>query len=317
LKWGDNVNVIDWLLSGDASIARLTKKYLLDEDDPYTNEGWINQYLSFYDCDHKQWAVDLNPTEGPFGHGIYSPKWISTFYTLRELTILEINPKDPIYQEGMNTLIHYFWNPNIYKVKDICIVGMLLSMVIYADFDQHYIDEMVAYLFDNQVFDGGFNCESRSREVKSSSIHTTLSVLEGIHSLIYSRYSFDQKKIFTLKNEAEEFLLRKHLMRRETNHEIIKSYIVNFYYPTRWKYDVLKALLYFAHSNHKYDSRLEEAMLLLKKKISKGKLPKGPFHTGLVYFPLDSENVSRMNTLRGLIVLKKYDHRFYQELILG
>lgn len=308
--------VIDWLLSGDTSIARLTKKYLLDEIAPYTNDGWIQQYLSFYNHERKQWAVDENPTEGPFGHGIYSPKWISTFYTLRELTILEINPLDPIYQEGMNTLLHFFWNHEIYQVKDICVVGMLLSMVIYAHCDRHYIDEMVAYLVDNQVFDGGFNCESRFSSVKSSSIHTTLSVLEGLESLIRSEYSFDKFAIFKIKKEAEEFLLRKKLMRRETNNEIIKSYIVSFHYPTRWKYDVLKALLYFANSDHPFDTRFEEAMNLLKKRMSKGKLPKGPFHTGLLHFPLDSENVARMNTLRGMIVLKKYDSDFYQNLLL-
>lgn len=292
------MNVIDWLLSGDASIARLTKKYLLEEEVLYTNVGWITQYLSFYNHEHKQWAYGLNKTEGPFGHGIYSPKWISTFYTLRELTLLEINPKDPIYQ-----------------VKDICVVGMLLSMVIYAQCDQHYITDMVDYLINNQVFDGGFNCESRSHQVHSSSIHTTLSVLEGFEALIQSDYLFDKQVIFKIKNEAEAFLLRKRLMRRESNNEIIQSYIVHFHYPTRWKYDVLKALIYFASSNHPYDTRFDEAMSLLKKRIMKGKLPKGPFHSGLLFFPLDSENVARMNTLRGLIVLKKYDLAFYQSLL--
>ncbi|MGD9909819.1 MAG: hypothetical protein AB7U79_04340 [Candidatus Izemoplasmatales bacterium] len=309
------MNVIDWLLSGDASIARLTKKYLLEEEVLYTNVGWITQYLSFYNHEHKQWANGLNKTEGPFGHGIYSPKWISTFYTLRELTLLEINPEDPIYQEGMKTLLHFFWNKDLYQVKDICVVGMLLSMVIYAQCDQQYITEMVDYLIYNQVFDGGFNCESRSHQVHSSSIHTTLSVLEGFEALIQSDYIFDKQVIFKIKKEAEAFLLRKRLMRRESNNEIIQSYIVHFHYPTRWKYDVLKALIYFANSNHPYDTRFDEAMSLLKKRIMKGKLPKGPFHSGLLFFPLDSENVARMNSLRGLIVLKKYDFAFYQSLL--
>ncbi|NLO97538.1 MAG: hypothetical protein GX091_05660, partial [Peptococcaceae bacterium] len=88
------MNNIDFLLAGDPSVRRLTEKYLLDQAVSYTDQGWIHEFLSRFDTE-----------KGTWGNGIYGPKWISTFYTLRDLMSLEIDPNNPLYQQGLNTLV--------------------------------------------------------------------------------------------------------------------------------------------------------------------------------------------------------------------
>ena len=83
------VNVLDVLLSSDPVIERLTRKHLLKQNQAYCHSGYIERYLNLYDADKHL-----------FGGGIYSPKWISTHYTMLELKYMEIDPNHPIYQDA-------------------------------------------------------------------------------------------------------------------------------------------------------------------------------------------------------------------------
>ena len=88
------MTLLETLVSADPAVARMAKKYLLDEDVPYTQQGWIGDFLERFD-----------PETGRWGGGIYGPKWISTFYTMRDLAALEIDPAHPVYQRGLDTLL--------------------------------------------------------------------------------------------------------------------------------------------------------------------------------------------------------------------
>ncbi|TFG17284.1 MAG: hypothetical protein EU530_10865, partial [Promethearchaeota archaeon] len=112
------MNIIEWLLQSDPSVQRLTKKYLLSESYEYTEQGWIQKFLSFYDAKSQTW-----------GNGYYGPKWISTFYTVRDLVSLEIDPKNPKFQSGLKTLIQNLWNQKTNVAEDLCVVAMFVSML--------------------------------------------------------------------------------------------------------------------------------------------------------------------------------------------
>lgn len=293
----------DWLMEGNPNVTRLVKQELFGESSPLKEDGWIKAYLLRYQPEKKQW-----------GNGIYSPKWDSTFYTLLELKELGIAGDQAIYQEGVRHLLHVLWSDAHYN-QDICIVAMMISMASHAKIESNIIEEMVHYILVHQINDGGFNCECTRKQVHSSSIHTTLSVLIAFSDLRKYGYIQDDERYIQVIKQSEEFLLRKHLLRRESNHELIQSQIIYFHYPTRWKYDVLKALLYFAREHVPYDPRMKEALQLLKDRFRHGKLPKGPMIAGRIHFPLESEDVIRMNTYRGLVVLKEYDQEFYQNIL--
>ena len=80
--------IIDWLLEGDPSIQFQTKRDLLEIPSSELEalqlriqiEGWGRKFLS------------LQNENGLWGGGIYTPKWISTHYTLMTLMRLELPP---------------------------------------------------------------------------------------------------------------------------------------------------------------------------------------------------------------------------------
>ncbi len=296
------IQMMDWLKSGDPSVNRLTEVYLLDHPMPYVTEGWISKFLQAFD-----------PATGTWGGGIYGPKWISTFYTLKDLKSLEIDPAHPIYQQGLKTILHHMWNHKMWKEDDVCVVAMMASMLAYGRYDSKPIDEMMVYLMHHRQSDGGWNCQDERSE--KSSVHTTLSVLEAMSD--YQRYGY-QALNQPLKDHiqsGELFLLKKHLYLSESTHEPMFPRIIDFHYPTRWFYDVLKALEYFESVKYPYHPNMQEALDLLKSKFQRGYLTKGTTHSGRLHFKLEETYAGRMNTFRGLKVVKFYDFHLYQQLI--
>jgi hypothetical protein len=90
----------------------------------------------------------------------------------------------------------------------------------------------------------------------------------------------------------------------------VEPYWLQFSFPTRWHYDVLRALEYFRSSGDDPDPRLGEAIELLRSKQQ----PEGSWllehtHPGEVHFVLEDGDgqPSRWNTLRALRVLRWYE----------
>lgn len=298
------MTIIDFLMDSDPAVKRMTKLYLLGEQNSYTVDGWIGDFLSNYDVEKNTW-----------GNGIYSPKWTSTFYTLRDLKSLEIDPMHQIYQQGLKTLISHMWNPDKFVEDDICVVAMLVSLLTYGQCSEAIINEMVQSLLSLQMPDGGWNCAVIYSHSTKSSIHTTLSVLEAYADYQKEGYSKEIPAIKEQELKGQDYLLRRKLMYRESTNEIILPSIVQFHFPTRWKYDVLRVLSYFAGIRYPYEPSLEDGLNILKKKIERGYLTKGTTYPGKIHFPLNNTKIGAMNTLRGLFILKYYDVDFYYEII--
>jgi len=286
----------------------MTEKYVLDKESPFVEEGWIQMFLDRFDTE-----------KGTWGNGIYGPKWVSTFYTMRDLRSLEIDPMHPIYQRGLATLVSHMWNPKVFVEDDVCVVAMLISLLVYGKYPVELVRELLNYCIQKQLSDGGWNCASKHKDVQGSlqksSINTTLTVLEA-----YAEYEKEGyvDQLAVIKEQAQHgqaYLLRKKLMRRESNNDYILNYIHQFHFPTRWKYDVLRVLCYFASIKYPYDSRMDEGLTLLKEKFAKGYLTKGSTYSGRLHFQMETTKIGSMNTLRGLLVLKEYDVKLYRGLV--
>ena len=80
-------------------------------------------------------------------------------------------------------------------------------------------------------------------------------------------------------------------------------------FPTRWKYDILRALDYFSKREVPYDKRMDDAINIIKNKQRKdGTWPTQNKHPGLVHFDYEKTGApSRINTLRALRVLNYYN----------
>ena len=97
------------------------------------------------------------------------------------------------------------------------------------------------------------------------------------------------------------------MLRRKSTGALIDPKWLQFSYPTRWHYDVLRGLDYFRDAGTAPDARLAEAVDLVRSK----RQPDGTWllensHPGRIHFPLDEGDgrPSRWNTLRALRVLK-------------
>ena len=156
--------------------------------------------------------------------------------------------------------------------------------------------------------DGGFNCRSTRSGARHSSLHSTISVLEGFHQFLQSGYSYRKEDIHRAINSAEEFILLHQLFISDRTGEIIKKEFLKLRFPSRWKYDILRALDYFRYAGHPWDDRMQPACeVLLKKRNKQGTWNMQAAHPGKVHLVMEKAGApSRWNTLRALRVLKHF-----------
>ena len=301
---------INWLLAGDVSIQYLAHKYLLNSDQSTLHglrkriaaEGWGRRFLEM-----------RNPS-GHWGRAFYQPKWISTHYTLLDLRYLEIEPVDPIMVTLMLILNPKKSADGSIRASqsrpsgDVCINGMFLNYASFFGMQEEQLRSVIDYLLENIMPDGGFNCEGETRGARHSSMHTTLSVLEGMWEFIKAGYTYRLDDLAQARIDAEEFLLMHRLFKSDKTGEPINRNWTMLSFPSRWFYDILKALVYFADAGRIYDPRMQDALdVLISKQRKDGTWPVQAKHPGQVHFDLEQTGEpSRFNTLRALRVLNKY-----------
>ena len=303
------MNVIDALLSSDPVIERLTKKYLLKQNSAYINQGYIKRYLGLYDAVKHQW-----------GNGVYGPKWISTHYTMLELRYMEIDPKNPVYQDALNTLLDHEWNSSTMYNKsfhiDMCIAGMLLSMVCYGKKQDLRVHEIIDYILEREMSDGGWNCSwDRKPTPKISSVHTTLSILEGLRDYDQNGYTYRLNEVRIAMLKGIEVLLSRNLYQIHGKKVPIHDKMTKAFYPPRWKYDILRVLEFLASVSYPDSLEMNDAINLLTSQLKGPFMPKGSQISGLVHFQLEEGRLGMFNTLRALKVLHYYRYPLYEKLI--
>lgn len=95
-------------------------------------------------------------------------------------------------------------------------------------------------------------------------------------------------------------------MRRLSTGEIIDEEWTRFAFPTRWHYDVLRALDHLRDAGVRPDERAKEGIdLVASKRGDDGRWLLDKTHRGDVHFHMEAEGEpSRWNTLRALRVLR-------------
>lgn len=303
-----NAELIAWLMEGDVAIQYQTSRDLLGIDNTYlrkqiVTQGWGARFLA------------CRQPNGHWGRGFYQPKWTSTHYTLLDLKNLGIWPHVPEIKETLQMIFENEKgadggiNPHREIIfSDVCISGMALNYGAYFGVDEKYLTSVVDYLLGEHMPDGGFNCQTSRSGATHSSVHTTLSVLEGINEYKKNEYKYRLDELETAELASREFLLMHRLFRSDKTGEIINPNFLKLCYPGRWYYDILKAMDYFQCASVGYDERMQDAIdLLLKKRNRDGQWKLAANHPGQTHFEMEKAGKpSRWNTLRALRVLKWY-----------
>ncbi len=305
--------IIDWLIEGDISIQYQTFRDLhgIDRKDlqkRIANEGWGKQFLN------------KRHENGHWGDRFYQPKWISTHYTLLDLRNLNLYPENSHVNETINMVLDAGKSsdggiplgPSTQRYSDICVNGMFLNYASYFKTAESKLQSVVDCILNEIMPDGGFNCKTIRSGARHSSLHSTLSVLEGFESFQSSGNKYRKKDIDKAVARAEEFILMHRFFLSDRTGKIISKDFLKLTYPGRWKYDILRALDYFQNSEHSWDERMLDAIHILQKKRNKdGTWNMQAAHPGKVHFVMEKAGErSRWNTLRALRVLNHFIPEF-------
>lgn len=300
---------IEWLMQGDPAIRWQTLRDLLGappaewraERERTLAEGWGARLLA------------LQEPGGGWGGGVYSPKWISTTYTLLTLRDIGVPPSCAAAQRGAHLALARMLGERRDSAFDRrlagcdrCIVGMLLGIAVYFEVDDARVDAMAANLLAELMPDGAWNCRRhRKPHPHHSSFHTTLNVLEGLREYVETRDTPLREAARSAEQGAIELLLQHRLFRSDKTGEIIREQFTQPVYPCRWHYDILRGLAHLARAAAPRDPRAQEAVeLLLARRRGDGHWPAGKQYGGREFFRMETGGPSRWNTLRALRVLR-------------
>jgi hypothetical protein len=315
------MDTLAWLLDSDPAIRHQVLRDLADapadavaaERSRVAHEGWGARLLALQD------------PEGTWDHGTYRAGWIdrsrpgfdawtATHFTVTVLRDYGIDPADPAVRSAMERVARNVrWldddGGELYfdSTVEACVAGVLLSNTVYFGFDASGTLDVI--LADEQP-DGGWNCE---KDTPVSSFHPTICVVEGLFAWELAADPADPllPVVREARTRGEEYLLERRLLRRLSTGGIIDPRFTMTSFPTRWYYDVLRALEHFRLARPEGDERLREAVELVRgKEDADGRWPLENDHDGPVLFRMEGEREgapSRWITLRALRVLRWWD----------
>ena len=306
---------MEWLLNSDPALSWQTMRDLTDasaaamtsERARVSREGIGAEIL------RRQQAEGSWRRDG-------APAWLTTLFTMQLLRFTGIDPATPAVELAVARLeTGLRWNNrggswdlrapetggNTFfdGEEEPCINGGALAVGAYF---RRPSKSLVRRLVDEQLEDGGWNCEA-SKSTRSS-FHTTICVLEGL--LEYERAVGSVPEVASSRKKGEEYLLQRHLYRRLSTGATVNPQFLEFAFPPSYHYDVLRALDYFRASGSEPDTRISDAVAVVRsKRQADGRwLLDAKYDEALATTLDESVNMpSRWNTLRALRVLRWYE----------
>jgi hypothetical protein len=194
------------------------------------------------------------------------------------------------------------------NISDVCVNGMYLNYASYFGEPEVSLRSIVDFVLAQHMGDGGFNCLKNRSGARHSSLHSTLSVLEGLREYAANGYEYRRNELARASAASREFILQHRLFKSDHTGAIIHHDMLRLCFPPRWKYNILRAMDYFRADGTPWDARMVDAMaVLLSKRRADGRWPLQVGHPGQVHFNMeDPGQPSRWNTLLALRVLRAY-----------
>lgn len=315
-------SVIDWLLGSDPSIRWQVMRDLLDapesewqaERAKVGTQGWGARLLSHEDEDG-QWAGGaFAPRDFDFREWqeVGQP-WTATAFSLSQLREFGLDPASDRAERaveliGANSRWDEGGQPYWEGEVEECINGRTVADGAYFGVD---VSSIVYRLAGERLDDGGWNCERANGSVRSS-FATTINVLEGL--LEFERATGGTAESRAARKSGEHYLLERSLFRRLSTGKPADEEFLYFLHPSRWHYDVLRALDYFRAASALTcaapDPALGEAASHVRsRRREDGTWPLDRSLPGRVWFDVDdgAGKPSRWVTLRAMRVLRWWE----------
>ena len=303
------LDVTAWLLDADPAIRWQVMRDLTDapadavaaERARVATEGWGARLLA------------LQADDGQWGGGVYNPKWTSTTYTMLLLRLLGLDPDAPQTRVAV-ARVHegVTWErrggrPFFGGEWETCVNSMVLVLGAYFRVSDELVDDLLARVLDEQLEDGGWNCQAPRRS-RVASFNTTILALEAL--LEFERSIRSDPAIASARARGEEYLLERRLFRSRSTGEVIRPEWTRFSFPPQWHYDVLRGLDHLRSTGHAPDERCAEAIQLVRRRRQDdGRWLLQRTYPARTHFQMEDGDgePSRWNTLRALRVLRWWD----------
>lgn len=310
-------SVIQWLLDSDPSIRWQVMQDLINapeeevaaERAKVATKGLGAQLLAMQGAD------------GSWAGAAWNSGWNSTMHVLMLLRDMGLDYASDQARHAVGLVRdHVTWqsweNPFFVGEVEPCINGQVGAVGGYFGQD---VQGIIERLLNEQLPDGGWNCEAENGSTRSS-FNTTICVLEAL--LEYEKSFGSSPEVTTARLKGQEYLLERRLFRRLSTGEVIfvdrkdgrgseSGYpaFTGFAFPTWWHYDVVRGLEYLRRADVVPDERVTEAIELVEsKRNSNGQWLLEVQYPGEMPVEMDEGEgqPSRWNTLRALRVLKWY-----------
>ena len=312
------MDALDWLLAADPAIRWQALRDLADapadrvaaERARIGTEGWGQRLLALRRPDGL-WDIGKSWTEFP---------------TLLALLMLRDMGLDPTSEAARtmadfvrsNATWHNEWSPAwdgtpVFDGEvEPCINSRIVALGAYFGIE---VSPIVERLLGEQMADGGWNCEQENGSTRGS-FDTTINVLEGL--LEVSQSVGGSPELATALERGQEYLLKRRMLRRLSNGELLDPAYSQFSFPTGWHYDALRGLEHLRAAGVAPDGRVAEAIDLVRlKRDADGRWPLEHAHESEMVdarlrdleFDMDEREgqPSHWNTLRAMRVLDWYE----------
>jgi hypothetical protein len=236
---------------------------------------------------------------------------LPTLFTMQLLRATGVDAAEPAVDAAMARLNAGFRWDESFGAKPFfdgevepCINGHTVTLGAYFGAD---VSGIVTRLLADQLEDGGWNCEAERGGATVSSFDSTICVLEGL--LEHEQAGGGSDETLAARRRGEQYLLERSLFRRRSTGLVAVDAWLEFSFPTRWHYDVLRGLEYFRRADVR-DPRLDEAIELVRsKRLADGTWLLENTHAGAVHVEFEEGDgrPSRWNTLRACRVLDWWD----------
>lgn len=301
------MDAVDWLLDSDPAVRYQALRDLTDASEATVAADRAR-------IPREGLGAEILACQGPDGawRREGASDWLPTLFTMQLLRATGVDRAEPAVASAVARLAAGFrWHeslggkPFFDGETEPCINGGALALGGYF---ARPSEGLARRLVGEQLEDGGWNCEA-PKSVRSS-FHTTICVLEGL--LEYERAVGSAPGIAAARRRGEEYLLERALFRRRSTGEVASPAFLEFAYPPRYGYDVLRALDYFRAASVKPDARMGEAVNVVESRRQRdGRWLLDSTHNEALAFPFPESvgEPSRWNTLRGLRVLRWYERQ--------
>lgn len=293
-----------WLLAGDVAVQFQTYRDLCGDERPelqrrIASEGDAGVIVAAH-------------VEPGWGRAYYQPKWTCPHYCLLELRDLAVARDQPVCVDEVAAAMKRYqgddggFNPAVsVKDSDVCMNGMFLALGCYFAADPTGLRSIVDFVLGQRLDDGGFNCRANRSGARVSSVHSTISVIDGLSEYLRNGYAYRAPEVRAAIDTATASMLARRLYQRRSSAEPIRVEFTRLHHPARWHFDVLRGLDVLRAAGTAYDDRLDAAVeVLLRRRHSDGRWPAAaqyPGHVHLTYPRAGEPN--RWVTLRALRVL--------------